>query len=242
MSELLRIDLELDPAWWTTANTHRTPGLHLTDIIRDYSALLHHGPESGQPQRPQDLARARAFWIQGYLWEDAMTETLRNRVRRTDGIAIGAEDYVRLQEIAVRTDGREAFFVEYDEVTGKLLTPIPKGFVLMTPDGCRLQPLRLLELKWTTKSVAMNPETDRRDWFVQASCYLLGLSHALGEEVSEVEWHVQFPCGDWRGSGVRYQRWEKQFAWQQIVDKWDSLMNFVQQRAGEPGHPWRDWL
>lgn len=132
MTLILRERLELDPLKFSTANTRRTPGVHLTDVVRDMLGKLGIMAAGG---RGNTFTRAdlNAFAIQGYLWEDEMTEILVNKVRSTSGAAIGEPGYVRFQEIA--TNGREAFWVDYAEDTGMLLTTVPVGFIILSPDG-----------------------------------------------------------------------------------------------------------
>ena len=137
MSFIRRERLELDPQKFATANLRRTPGVHLTDVVRDMLGSLGIMAAGGRGNTftKADLA---AFATQGFLWEDEMTETLVNKVRSTSGAAIGEPNYVRFPEIA--TDGSEAFWVEYDEQTGELLTPVPPTFIVMSPDGGVLEP------------------------------------------------------------------------------------------------------
>ncbi len=133
MTFIQRTRLELDPVAFSTANTRRTPGVHLTNVVRDMLAAIGvKGPAAGNSFGRADLD---AFALQGFLWEDEMTETLLNRVRRSDGSAIGKPNYLRLPEIA--TDGKSAYFVEYDN-DGQLNTPILPGFIVMSPDGAVL--------------------------------------------------------------------------------------------------------
>lgn len=122
--------IELDPLAFSTANTRRTPGVHLTDVVRDMLAAIGvRGPAAGNSFGREELD---AFALQGYLWEDEMTETLLNRVRKSNGAAIGKPTYLRLPEIA--TDGQRAWFVEYDD-NGALTEPIPPTFMILSPDG-----------------------------------------------------------------------------------------------------------
>lgn len=220
MTELIRRRVILDPMAFSSANNVRTPGCHLTNAIKAMLETI------GITKRNNSFNEQQLndFALQGYLWEDAMTETLRNRVRRTDGAAIGVEGYIHLPEIS--TNGKEAFWVEYNG--DELITPIPADHIVMSPDGMLLSDHpKLLEIKWTTKSVNMTPEKDRADWFYQVPCYMMGLSLAYGQEITDVEWHVQFPCGDYRGSGVIYEQWEKSYSWQEVQDRWDVVYGYA---------------
>lgn len=247
MTLIVRERLELDPLAFSTANTRRTPGTHLTDVVRDMLGKLGINKARGNTFT---TAQLDAYALQGFLWEDAMSETLVNRVRASDGAAIGLGDhYVRLPEIA--TDGREAFCVEYG-LLGDLLTPIPPTFIVMTPDGGVLnEQVALLECKWTTKGVPRwdgDPQVrsdilskwlgaNRPDWLWQVPCYLRGLSLALGYTVDTAQWHLQFACGDWcvkltsddEGRMIPlspvpiYERWTRTYSAQEVADKWDAV-------------------
>jgi hypothetical protein len=227
-----RARIQLDPLAFSSANLHRTPGVHLTDVVRDMLATI------GIGKRPNTFTREQldAFALQGYLWEDALTETLVGRIKRSDGLAIDKPDYVRLPEIAC--NGQRAFFVEYNDKTNELLTPIPQGYIICSPDGGIIYPnaVNLLECKWTTKSVPQWSDNEqaradilnkwlgehRPDWMWQAPCYLTPL-RLCGWPVDTVEWHVQFPCGDYRGSGVIYEEWVRRYSVQEIGDKWSAV-------------------
>lgn len=235
MSLIRRTRITLDPLAFSSANTRRTPGTHLTDVVRDMLLTIGIDKSKGSPF---SRAQLDAFALQGYLWEDAMTETLVGRVKRSDGRAIGKPGYFRLPEIAC--DGHRAFFVEYDEKTGALLTPIPPGYILCSPDGgvAGDNRLALLECKWTTKSVPMWSDDEqtrsdilikwmgdhRPDWVWQTPCYLKALNCNLYQGfIDSVQHHVQFACGDYRGSGVIYEEWERTYSEQEIDDKWSAM-------------------
>jgi len=246
---ILRERLELDPQKFATANLRRTPGVHLTDVVRDMLGSLGIMAAGGRGNTftKADLA---AFALQGFLWEDEMTETLVNKVRSTSGAAIGEPNYVRFPEIA--TDGREAFWVEYDEDTGVLLTPIPPTFIVMSPDGGVLEEvLALLECKRTAKAPPQwdaDPQTrldllskwlaaNRPDWMWQTPCYLRGLSLVLGQEIDTVQHHCQFCVGDWRVKVVSdeegrvvplspvpiYEKWTRKYSAGEVADRWDAV-------------------
>lgn len=253
MTLIARERLELDPLAFSTANTRRTPGTHLTDVVRDMLGKLGIMAAGG---RGNAFTRAdlNAFAIQGYLWEDEMTETLVNKVRSTSGAAIGEPGYVRLPEIA--TNGREAFWVEYTD-KGVLATPIPHGFIVLSPDGGVLNDvlagsgINLLECKRTAKAPPQwdaDPQVrsdllskwlgaNRPDWMWQTPCYLRGMSLALGCPVDTVQHHVQFSVGDYRVKAVSdeegrivplspvpiYERWTRKYSEQEVADKWDAV-------------------
>jgi hypothetical protein len=224
----------LDPAaFMGAANLHRTPGLHVTDIIADMMRTI--GVDRRNSLFGED--QLTGFQIQGYLWEQAMAQTLRQRVIDTQGAAINVPDFMLLPEIAVALDGRAAYWI----TKGCVMPPgFPRGYVLMSPDGGAIDPLRLLEIKWTTTSVNSAP---KREWFYQAPAYLKGLSLAFGEPVQDVEWHVEYPCGDYRGSGVIYERWGKRYSEQQIDDNFDRIVQHASDRAASAeDHPWREYL
>jgi hypothetical protein len=214
-----RTRITLDPLAFSSANTRRTPGVHLTDIVRDMLQLIGLARPRNDAQWPREKLDGMA--VQGYLWEDAMTETLVGRVQRSGGAAIGKEDqYVRLPEIAC--DGQRAFAVEYDERSGELLTPIPPGYVIMSPDGgiitdeelvcvycnryvgcdCipglppeRIGGLALLECKWTTLSAPAWSEDPQERSDI--------LSKFL--EAKRPDWMWQTPCY-LRGVGLAFGR------------------------------------
>jgi hypothetical protein len=241
-----RTRITLDPLAFSSANTRRTPGVHLTDIVRDMLQLIGLAKPRNDAQWPREKLDGMA--VQGYLWEDAMTETLVGRVQRSSGAAIGKEDqYVRLPEIAC--DGQRAFAVEYDERSGELLTPIPPGYVIMSPDGGviadEVPGLALLECKWTTLSapawsedaqersdiLSKFLEAKRPDWMWQTPCYLRGVGLAFGREVSEVQHHAHFACGDYKGSGVIYEEWMRRYSSQEVDDKWSAVYRHALDRG-----------
>jgi hypothetical protein len=268
-----RTRITLDPLAFSSANTRRTPGVHLTDIVRDMLQLIGLARPRNDAQWPREKLDGMA--VQGYLWEDAMTETLVGRVQRSSGAAIGKrEQYVRLPEIAC--DGQRAFCIEYDEHTGQPLTPVPPEFVIMSPDGAILRDeapelefiehhgmlvcprcdqiegecgchgeLALLECKWTTLSapawsedaqersdiLSKFLEAKRPDWMWQTPCYLRGVGLAFGREVSEVQHHAQFACGDYKGSGVIYEEWMRRYSSQEVDDKWSAVYRHALDRG-----------
>lgn len=235
MSALVRVQRHLDPLLFSSANQRRTPGLHLTDIIRDIQL------SAGVDRNKNNFSelQLKAFQLQGYLWEDVYTEKLRDRLA---GGAFG--DYVRMGEVAF--NGERAFFVAYSEQDGKLLTPIPPGYVLMSPDGLRLdgEVMPLLEMKWTTKSSNMNPEKEKPEWFHQARCYCLALSAALGVRITAVELDVFFAAGNYMGSGPVFEEMSKEFHNEEIVASWEMCVGHVKLKVAEqPEHPWaKYWL
>lgn len=240
MSKLTRERLELDPKQFSTANVRRTPGLHLTPVIKEMLVALMGEYKKNAAFGEKELNAAA---LQGFLWEDVVTETLKNRVRRSSGSAIGIDPatFVRLPEIA--TDGERAFFVDYDEHTNELITPIPDDYIVMSPDGGILgnDGLRLLEVKWLMKSATMTPERDRPDWLWQVPCYMRGLSLAYGEPVNIAEWHVQFSCGEYRvrvisdsegriipiSAGPIYERWTRPYSQQEQADRFGAVYQFA---------------
>lgn len=251
MSQLVRTRIKLDPrAFAGAANANRTPGLHATDVLRDIDGMLGRLKQSANAFTQSDL---EDYALQGYLWEWAMTETLRGRVVESDGAAIGlGERYTRLCEIAIRLDGSHAFFID-PTLPEELRIALTRGCLIMSPDGalgatpdeCEA----LIECKWTTKSARMDPETDKRIWFSQVKLYLVGLSAVLGRLITNVQWHVQFAVGERWGSPSVYERWDRSYDRAEMMAAWNMTVGQIQQRAyGEVatggGDPfgWRRWL
>lgn len=247
--ELVRERMTLDPVAFSSANVTRTPGIHLTDVLRDHERVMAggKGKHDGSTFTSDDL---EAYQLQGYLWEDAMTETLRGRVVGSDGRAIGAIDYVRLPELALKLNGSyafaldEAFWSLPDEIRAALLLDT----IIATPDGgMRLAGLivRLIECKWTTKSANMKPESDKREWFQQVKGYLVILSAWLGRVIDTVEWHVQFPCGTRWGEPPIYERWVRRYTSQEMMQTWGLVTSHVAWRVTQAGgdpHGWRRYV
>jgi hypothetical protein len=217
-----------------SANQRRTPGLHLTDIIGDI--MLH---TLGIDRRNGAFTEEHlaGFQLQGYLWEDViMTGALRIKLQETGGRAFNIPDYAKCPEIALSLDGAAAFFIDPDA------PPTPEellGYIIMSPDGVGLEPWRGLEVKWTTTSVNKEP---KREWFYQALGYLKGVGAAFGVRPYDVEWHVQYACGDYRGSGVIYEKWERSYTASEIDENWAMLAQHARDRAAEPEHPWKEWI
>lgn len=222
---------------FSLGNKHRTPGIHLTDVIEEQLVT------SGVSKEKKRDGGGQHFFTQGYIWENIVCSPyLAQFIPSLDPSA-----FWRTEEIAVSMDGNHAFFVRYD-VLGNLLTPIPPGYVIMTPDAVVLvKPPELGEFKWTTKSANMQPEEEKREWFYQALGYLMGLSRVLWEAlngwVTRVQWHVQFAVGDYRGSGPIYERWRDEFSPQHIVDNWSGLREFVEfATVKQPSHRWAQYM
>lgn len=223
------------------ANSTRTPGLHLTDVLRDIETMLGRGYKVG-PGAQFDKEDLSQFALQGYLWEDCMTETLRRKVSTTNGAALDLGDYERLPEMAVKLDGSSAFWVN-SELDPAILASITRGHLLMSPDGRRMDPLRLLECKWTTKSANMKPEIVKRIWFEQVKNYLFGMSLIYGRLIDTVEWHVQFAVGSRWGEPPIYEQWIKRYEPTEIYGAWNTGIQHVQHRvSSQPEHPWRQWV
>lgn len=253
MSKLIRRRIILDPLEFSSANTRRTPGLHLTEVVKDMLTVAgigkkHKSAEDGGYTQEQ----LRKFQLQGYLWEDVVTEGLTDKrifwedvhSKQLMSRIIQRAEYMRLPEVAFNPKTGHAFWVEYDK-DGKLLTPIPLGYYLCSPDGGRAEILRfsLAEFKWTTKSCRMDPEKERPDWFYQAPGYLGAISAAMEQQVSRVEWHVQFPVGDRWGCPPEYEEWEKEYSESEQGDVWSAVDAHARWRVkSDPNHPWRRWL
>lgn len=239
-TDLTRTRVELDPIKFAaSANARRTPGIHLTDVLRDIENVL----AGGETRTDGTFARADLdrFALQGYLWEWAMTETLVNRVRATAGAAISIADaYFSQAEIAISMDYSHAFYVD-NELPADVLAALTKGYVLCSPDGgCRYSDrIALLECKWTTKSANMTPQRDKTLWFKQAPAYLLPMSIAMGRRVLDVEWHVQMAVGSRWGEPPVYERWDKRYEPSEVMQVWAPVRPHIEWRItnGDP-HGW----
>lgn len=243
-SELTRTRVILDADLFAgVANANRTPGIHLTDVLRDIEETVYGAHPSDFTE--EDLSQ---YALQGYLWEDAMTETLVRKVKRTDGRAIGIDGYVRVPELAVKLDGSCAFAID-PALPKHINSELARGYLLMSPDGRIELPDRLLECKWTTKSANMQPEKVKRIWFHQVKSYLVGLSIWLGRPVLDVEWHVQFACGDRWGVPPIYEAWNRSYAAHEVFGSFKMVTDQVAFRTtgdvakggGTDPHGWRRW-
>lgn len=225
---LLRERIQLDPEAWSFAAHKRTPGLHLSEIVKDIMTVSGEGKVMKGEWTQEQF---NAFILQGYLWEEIFTDQVQRQLQAS---------YMRVPEIAVSLDmhNPHAFWIEFG------VTPVPKGYVIMSPDGIRsdIAPVRGLEMKWTTKSVNMRPERDRPDWFYMAPGYLYGLSLAMQLEITWMEWHIQFPCGDYQGSGPIYERWMRQYSVPEQRDLWSLVSGHVADRiSSNPQHAWSQY-
>jgi hypothetical protein len=246
MSDLIRRRIDLDPLLFSTGNTHRTPGVHSTDVLRDLltaASLMKDYSKIGTGGRSrEDLDKYSA---QGFLWEDIYCEKIAERMRDHWTGATRASQYVRFGEIAcpATPDEGPTFIVEYDGAA--LVTPIPPRYVVLSPDGIRIFPdgsVALAEFKWTTKSGKMNPETEKREWFYQVKSYLYALTQLLGSPITRVEWHVQFAAGDYQGTPPVYEEWEKEFSVAESRDTWTMMISHVDERVRkDPEHKWAQY-
>lgn len=239
MSELIRRRVQLNPLDFSTGNTRRTPGLHLTNIIK---AMLSEAGVMEKYKSEEDGGRSeedlQQFAAEGYMWEDVFMEIVAGRILKRPG-------YIRLPEIAYHPRLRHAFQVEYDDRTGELLTPIPRGYVILTPDGGRIESSRfsLVEFKRWSKSAKADPEKHRPEWFYQVRGYMGAISDLIGSEVTRVEWHVHFPVGEFWGDRPIYEEWEREYSLQESLDTWSSLYGHAQWVVKKnPDHEWSRWL
>jgi len=244
MGELKRTRVALSPEMFSFGNEHRTPGIHLTDIVHDMleqagiAKKYKLEAEGGFTQADLD-----AFALQGFLWEEVFSDQIATIVLKRNN------QYVRIGEIAcpMTSDDGQAFIVEYD-AKGNLLTPIPPRHIIMTVDALRIEPapnnrVSLAEFKWTTKSAKMNPEDSRPDWFYQVKGYLKGVKELLGRRIERVEWHVQFACGERWGTAPIYAPWEREYSERDIEDCWESLVGHTERRVlDDPAHRWAQYL
>lgn len=248
MPDLIRTRLQIDPrAFASHANQTRTPGIHLTEILHDLE-FVKNGMRSiyeGNGFTDSDLDD---FALQGFLWEDVVTRALVNKVRETGGAAIGAADYESVPELALHIDCTYAFRLddEFKDLPQEVQAALVHDCILMTPDGLRRDPRRLLECKWTTKSANFNPEAagdkGKRIWFHQVKGYLLGLSVLLREFIGDVEWHVQFPRGTYRGDEPPiYERWDKQYERDEIMATWSMVVQHLRWRTSAEGGDPHNW-
>lgn len=247
-SELRRRRIKLDPAGFAgEANAKRTPGIHLTDVLRDIDGVL--GRLKKNSFSADDLD---AFALEGYLWEWEMTETLVSRVMETDGSALDLSDYQKLPEIAVRFDGSAAFEIDY-QLDAEIRQAITKGCLIMSPDGARSNPDRLWECKRSRKSPRFDPDSQRDgkpQWFHQAKVNLLGLSMIRGKFIGSVEWHVSFPWGEQRHEPPVYEIWERDYDQAEISQSWAMVGRHVEWRVkgdaatggGTDPHGWGKYL
>lgn len=238
MGKLIRRRIDLDPLMFSTMNVRRTPGIHLTEVLRDI--LMTSGVMKKQKDESKGgftEAQLKKFQLQGYLWEDIYCEKLAERLGRVG-------EYQRIPEIAFNPITGYAFWVTYAE-DGTLLTPIPPGYIVCSPDGMRIHEtgVSLAEFKWTTKSAKMDPEQDKPEWFFQVKGYLGALSAALDFPVRRVEWHVQFPVGEYWGDPCIYEEWEKEFSDREVADCWSMTWGHIQDVVKRnPQHKWKEFI
>jgi hypothetical protein len=240
MGDLKRTRVELDPLLFSSANRIRTPGLHLTDVVKDLLTKAgigrkYRSAEAGGYNQEQ----LDKFALQGFLWEDVFSYALAHRL-------CGTATYIRLPEIAYNPITRHAFWIHYDD-SGRLLTPVPKGYFICSPDGGRIQDEffhSVAEFKWTTMSANMQPDTDKPEWFWQVRGYMGAISDESGYHVGRAEWHVHFCRGDYKGgSPPMYEQWEREYSVGEVEDTWSALSNHALWTVkNDPNHPWGRWL
>jgi hypothetical protein len=255
MSIISRKKVRLDPLAFSADNLHRTPGLHLTDIIRDVMTAIGKGHKpagrSGGGFSEEQLAD---FALQGFLWEQVVEMKLRELVKEDcRPWAIDPANSWCPGEMAY--DGGSNVIL----LDGK--TPPPKGFVIISPDRVlwddETATFRLGEFKWSTKSCPQWDESgltntsivqqwikaEKPDWEYQVKGYLLVLSVYLGQPIVEVERHLQFPCGNYRGSGVQYEVWVERYEPGEIFAAWEMLWKHAHDRVRmDAAHEWGTWL
>lgn len=242
MAELIRRRIVIDPLEFSSSNRVRTPGLHVTEVIKDMLSVAGIGRKhKSEAEGGFSAAELERYQTQGYMWEDVFTEILATRILKRDG-------YMALPEIAYNPVTKHAFWVEYGNDGELLHGPIPLGYYLCTPDRGRLEiePVHrfsLAEFKWTTKSARMNPEVEKPEWFYQVKSYLAPLRAVLSCPVNRVEFHVQFPVGERWGDPPIYEEWEREYSDSEVDDTWAALDAHARWRAGSVvDHPWRRWL
>lgn len=251
-------DMRLDPqAFASEANRTRTPGIHLTDVLRDMHSVANGGKSEYAIERTvEDL---NDYAVQGYLWEEeVMTGRLRHKVRAMDGGIVRLDPFVVLPEFAVSLDGSWACPLWSDrEVTGSYgTTPYnAENVIIMTPDGgigSEASDIQaLVEVKWLTKSASMfDMQKARPLWYPQVKSYLFGLSIWLRRLLTDVYWHVQFACGTYKGDPPIYREAFRSFSREEIWAQWESVVAHVRWRTGEKDgrgggedpHGWGDYL
>lgn len=243
MGKLIRHRIELDPREFSFGNDHRTPGIHLTDIVRDMLAQAGISKQyKTEAEGGFSEAQLGAFALQGFLWEEVFSREIARIVLRRNS------EYIRLGEIAcpmTSADGA-AFLVQYDRA-GNLETPIPARHILLTIDALRAElvgRISLAEFKWALKSARMDPEIEKPEWFWQARGYLYGVGELLGHPIERVEWNVQFPRGEYRGGEPPiYELWERDYSPGEVRDCWESLAGHVNARVeADPSHRWGEYV
>lgn len=256
MAELTRRRIVIDPLEFSSSNKVRTPGLHVTEVIKDMLSVAGIGKKhKTEAEGGYSQDQLRRFQAQGYMWEDAVLELIDVEAFYED-VATGVlkrrvlnrNDYMPLPEVAFNPRTGHAFWVEYDDKGELLCGPIPLGYYLCSPDGghLELEPIHrfsLVECKRTTKSSRMLPEVEKPEWFYQVKSYLGPLRAVLAYPVNRVEFHVQFPHGDYRGDAPIYEEWEREYSDSEVDDTWAAIDAHARWRAKSVvDHPWRRWL
>lgn len=187
----------------------RTPGLHLSQILRAMS--IHTGKFKNsadlgveiQTLDPLAVGMSGPLMrcIMGYSWEDWLFTNVLKKARQHPG----------------------EFFLDG---------------IIMTPDGLEEDEdwLTIHEAKWTFLS-SNRPFSDRLSWLYQGACYMKGVSVAMGVPISQCRliYHPCYVKGNYKGIDTEYRPVEVRLEEREVNGVWDEVSkcrNLVEKEEG----------
>jgi hypothetical protein len=188
--------LKLELPTLGTGNNPRSPGLHLTDVIRDL--LKTSGIETSRPMKWNSITTMSA----GFIWEEVLFSYWEE---------LFSPAFARLM-------GRKYNWYQVGELNLEDITGTPDGLDV-TATGLVLQ-----EAKFTWKSAKTKP-ADRLNWMIQGKGYLKMLFSRMLQASPQILFHVFYCMGDWKGSGPIYEPWLLTFTPAEIEENWQMLKN-----------------
>jgi hypothetical protein len=174
----------------------RTPGIHLSGILRPMAITLGH-------LEPDDIELDELIKTTSHLDTGNVPTLMRI------GIGFAWEEWIAKHLPAEFHPG------EFSHMG-----------ITCTPDGIQLRPglpPLLHEIKATYKS-AKRPFEDHKMWVWQAAGYLRIISEEFGEECTECVFHPLFLRGDYGAAFPLYRPVHVEFEWAEIESYWQMIL------------------
>lgn len=219
------VDIGFDIDGAAPPSPPRTPGLHLSDLIREMERTRF--GDAYRPEKVEGDETARGYWEMGLTWELAYEIALAIRY---------ANDKPLLQVVKggpiVRPGvGREVWLRQH--------TVVDVSGISMTPDVFDVKRRRVVEFKWTTRSMA---RADEGTWEKNFYGYTTQMkSYCRYWETREAELVVCFAVGDWKFKAgtakPTFRRWLFRFEDREIEGNWRAVLaekKAWEARGGKP--------